>query len=133
MQLENELNERNDSRNDTCLNIDDYAHHLATQSIMKSKELMASTIYVNSMIKRIENRFLKRNSEIRLIPVTQSDNGKMIKLLVDIELKLLKLSSKASRTKLSMRARWNMFKLRMLVFKDDILELLCCIRVQRPL
>ena len=37
--------------------IDVYAEQLATQTLMSSKDLMVSTIYINSLIERVEKSF----------------------------------------------------------------------------
>ena len=106
--------------------IDVYAEQLATQTLMSSKDLMISTIYINSLIKRVEKKFFHRNSEIRMIPITQNDNDNMIKLMIDIEIKLTKDAKRLKKLKTSLKQKRELYKIRSKICWNRIKKLLCC-------
>ena len=106
--------------------IDVFAEKLATQTLLSSKDLMISTIYINSLIKRVEKKFFHRNSEIRMIPITQNDNDNMIKLMIDIEIKLTKDAKRLKKLKTSLKQKRELYKIRSKICWNRIKKLLCC-------
>ena len=105
---------------------DNLAEQLATQTLMSSKDLMVSTIYLNSLIKRIEKRFFNRNTEIRLIPITQADNDNMIKLLIEIEIKMTKHAQNSKKLKIYLKEKRDLYKIRSEIFWTNLKKLFCC-------
>ena len=106
--------------------IDVFAEKLATQTLLSSKDLMVSTIYINSLIKRVEKKFFHRNSEIRMIPITQNDNDNMIKLMIDIEIKLTKNAKKLKKLKASLKQKRELYTIRSKIYWNRIKKFFCC-------
>ena len=67
-------------------------------------------------MKRIEKKFFNRNTEIQLIPITQDDNDNMIKLLIEIDIKMSKHVRRSKKLKIYLKQKRELYKIRSDIF-----------------